>query len=111
MEGEESKHVCENGTSSPALQMPRFFSRLVELPVVKSACGRVSGMYEQAKEKSSVAMVGLRATEVSLKAVTVVAKVTYTALPSSGLVGGLKGSFEEKGKPFQNPGCTDVGNL
>lgn len=111
MEGAESKHVCANGTSSSALQMPRFFSRLVEYPIVKSACGRVSGIYEQAKEKSSVAMVGLSATEVSLKAVAVAAKVTYTALPSSGLVGGLKGSFEEKGKPLQNSGCTDVGNL
>lgn len=105
MEGAESKHVCENGTSSSALQMPRVFSRLVELPIVKSTCGRVSGIYEHAKEKSLVAMVGLSATEVSLKAVVAAAKITYTALPSSGLVGNLKGSFEEKGKPLHNPGC------
>lgn len=105
MEGEESKHVPESEIIRSPLQMPRVFNRLVELPIVKSTCGRVTGIYDLAKEKSKVAMIGLSATEVSLKAVGAAVKVTYTALPSSGLVGSLKGSFEKKGKPLQNPGC------
>ena len=105
MEGEESKHVPESEIIRSPLQMPRVFNRLVELPIIKSTCGRVSGIYDFAKEKSTVAMIGLSVTEVSLKAVGAAVKVTYTALPSSGLVGFLKGSFEKKGKPRQNFRC------
>lgn len=102
MESEESKDVCVNETRRSPLQMPRLFDRLVELPIVKSACEQVSDMYERTKEKSLVSMVGFSAAEVSIKAVLVAAKVTYTALPSTGLVGKLKDSFEEKGKLFWN---------
>ena len=105
MEGEESKHVPESEIIRSPLQMPRVFNRLVELPIIKSTCGHVSGIYDLAKEKSTVAMIGLSVTEVSLKAVGAAVKVTYTALPSSGLVGCLKGSFEKKGKPRQNFSC------
>ena len=105
MEDEESKHVPENEIIRSPLQMPRIFNRLVELPIVKSTCGRVSGIYDLAKEKSVIANVGLRATEVSLKAVGTAVRVTYTALPSSGFVGSLKGGFEERGKPCENSGC------
>ena len=106
MEGEaESKHVPESEIIRSPLQMPRVFNRLVELPIIKSTCGRVSGMYDYAKENSKVAMIGLSATEVSLKAVGAVVKVTYTSLPSSGLVGSLKGGFEDRGKPRENSGC------
>ena len=105
MEGEESKHVPESEIIRSPLQMPKVFNRLVELPIVKSTYGRVSGVYYLAKEKSTVAMIGLSATEVSLKAVGAAVKVTYTALPSSGFVGRLKLSFEKKGKPRKNFGC------
>jgi len=102
MEGEESKHVPESEIIRSPLQTPRVFNCLAELPIVKSTCGRVSGLYALAKEKSKVAMISLTATEVSLKAVGAVVKVTYTALPSSGLVGSLKGGFEKKGMSLQN---------
>ena len=102
MESEESKPVCLEEPKRSPLQMPRVLSHLVELPIVKSACEQVSDMYERTKEKSLVSMVGFSAAEVSLKAVLVAAKVTYTALPSSGMVGKLKDSFEEKGKPLCN---------
>lgn len=98
MESEESKYVCVDESRRSPLQTPRLFSRLFELPIVKSTCEQVSDMYERTKEKSLVSMAGLSAAEVSIKAVLVAAKVTYTALPSSGLVGKFKDSFEEKGK-------------
>ena len=104
MEGEESKHVPESEIIRSPLQMPRVFNRLVELPIVKSTYGRISGVYDLAKEKSKVAMIGLSVTEVSLKAVGAAVKVTYTALPSSGFVGSLKLIFEKKGKPRKNFG-------
>ncbi|XP_020621637.1 uncharacterized protein LOC110059275 [Orbicella faveolata] len=108
MEGEESKHVPESEIIRSPLQMPRVFNRLVELPIVKSTCGRVTGIYDLAKEKSKVAMIGLSATEVSLKAVGAAVKVTYTALPSSGLVGSLKGSFEKKVSQVDNMACNGL---
>ena len=105
MEGEEGKHVPESEIIRSPLQTPKVFNRLAELPIVKSTCGRVTGIYALAKEKSKVAMIGLTATEVSLKTFGAAVKVTYTALPSSGLVGSLKGSFETKGMPLEIPGC------
>ena len=105
MRGEQSKHVPENEIIRSPLQMPRVFNRLVELPIVKSTCERASNIYDFAKEKSWVAKVGLGATEGSLKAVGSAVKVTYTAFPSSGLLGSLKGGFEDGGKPCQNSVC------
>lgn len=55
-------------------------------------------MYERTKEYSLLSMVGLSAAEVSINAVVVAAKVTYTSLPSSGVMGKVKEGFEEKGK-------------
>ena len=99
MESEEDSHVCVNETrKSPVLQMPRVFSRLVGLPIVKSTCEQVSDLYGRTKDKSLVFMFGFSAAEVYMNAVVVAAKLTYTALPSSGLMGKLKDTFEEKGK-------------
>lgn len=85
--------------------MPQVFNRLVQLPIVKSTCEKVSEMYERTKEYSLVSMVGLSAAEVSINAVVVAAKVTYTSLPSSGVMGKVKEGFEEKGKSAARQGC------
>lgn len=101
MESEESKEaVCVNENRKSTLLMPRFLSRLAQLPIVKSACEQMSDMYERTKEKNLVSMVGFSAAEVSMNAVVVAAKITYTALPSSGVLGKMKEGLEEKGKPL-----------
>lgn len=101
MESEESKEaVCVNENRKSTLLMPRFLSRLTQLPIVKSACEQMSDMYERTKEKNLVSMVGFSAAEVSMNAVVVAAKITYTALPSSGVLGKMKEGLEEKGKPL-----------
>lgn len=98
MAGEGDKEDCVHETKRSPLQMPQVFNRLVQLPIVKSTCEKVSEMYERTKEYSLVSMVGLSAAEVSINAVVVAAKVTYTSLPSSGVMGKVKEGFEEKGK-------------
>lgn len=96
MAGEGDKEACVHETKRSPLQMPQVFNRLVQLPIVKSTCEKVSEMYERTKEYSLVSMVGLSAAEVSINAVVVAAKVTYTSLPSSGVMGKVKEGFEEK---------------
>ena len=98
MAGEGDKEACVHETKRSPLQMPQVFNRLVQLPIVKSTCEKVSEMYERTKEYSLVSMVGLSAAEVSINAVVVAAKVTYTSLPSSGVMGKVREGFEEKGK-------------
>lgn len=98
MANEENQQACVNETNKAPLQIPQVFNRLVQLPIVKSTCEKVSGMYERTKEYSLFSMVGLSAAEVSINAVVVAAKVTYTSLPSSGVMGKVKEGFEEKGK-------------
>ncbi|PFX34893.1 hypothetical protein AWC38_SpisGene133 [Stylophora pistillata] len=96
MANEENQQACVNETKKSPLQIPQVFNRLVQLPIVKSTCEKVSGMYERTKEYSLLSMVGLSAAEVSINAVMVAAKVTYTSLPSSGVMGKVKEGFEEK---------------
>ena len=76
----------------------KFVVRLYELPIVNSLCERVSGVYGQTRERNVVVHFGIAAAEVTFKTALVTTQMVYSSLPSTGLVGDIKDSFEEKGK-------------